>query len=172
MFTAGAVYVTLLTIVVTHAATGWVATVVPSLRRRDPAFELLEYRSLRDTLSATGLLQGARYVATTDWLRGAKVGHALGASAPVLVLNDDMRHFRFAADTAALRGADGLLLTRVTGTMTVDSVQRAAIQYASLFDSLPFVRAVPVLRGADTALTLGVFTTHHLRRSWHAATPP
>ena len=163
MLTAGAVYVTLLAIVVTHAATGWVATVVPGLHRRDPAFELLEYRSVRDTLLGSGLLQRARYVATTDWLRGSKIGYALGASTPVLVLNDDRRHFRFAVDVAALAGSDGVLLTRVTHAMSADSVQRAARAYAARFDSLHFVRTIPVLRGADTALTLGVFTTRHLR---------
>ncbi len=169
---AGAVFVALLTIVVTHAATGWMATVVPSLHRRDPAFELLEYRSLRDTLEATGLLQRARYVATTDWLRGAKVGYALGASRPVLVLNDDTRHFRFAADTAALRGRDGVLLTRVNAGMPGDSVQRAARVYQSRFDSLQFVRTIPVLRGADTALVLGVFITRGLRNGAHTIGAP
>jgi hypothetical protein len=44
--------------------------------------------------------------------------------------------------------------------------------YASLFDSLRFVRTVPVLRGIDTALTLGVFTSTHLRRAWPAPTTP
>lgn len=163
MAAAAAVFAVLLAIVVTHAATGWVAVIVPSLHRRDPAFELLEYRSLRDSLRGAGLLRSARYVATTDWLRGSKIGYALGASQPVLVLNDDMRHFRFAVDVSALHGTDGLLLTRVTDGMTTDSVQQAALQYASRFDSLQFVRTIPVLRGADTALTFGVFTTRRLR---------
>ena len=100
------------------------------------------------------------------------IGYALGASQPVLVLHDDMRHFRFAVDVSVLHGTDGLLLTRVTDGMTTDSVQRAALQYASLFDSLQFVRTIPVLRGADTALTLGVFTTRRLRVGRKTDTAP
>ncbi len=170
MTAAAGVYAALVTVVVTHAATGWVATLVPSLRARDPAFELLEYRSLRDTLTATGLLQPAQFIASTDWLRGSKIGYALGAGHPLLVFNDDMRHFAFATDVAPLLGNDGVVLMKVPPTMPADSVRASAIAYAPLFDSLRFVRTVPVLRGADTALTLGVFSGTRLRRAWQAPT--
>ena len=168
MQTAAGVYVGLVLIVVTHAATGWMASVVPSLHRRDPAFELLEYRSLRDTLMASGLLQRAGYVATTDWLRASKIGYAMGPAYPVLVLNDDARHFRYATDPASLRDRDGVLLVRMPAMIIADSARATATRYASMFDSLNFVRTVPVLRGADTALTLGVFTATRLRGVWPA----
>ncbi|HYW51055.1 MAG TPA: glycosyltransferase family 39 protein, partial [Gemmatimonadaceae bacterium] len=84
MVTAASVFVALVAIVTSHAATGWVAALVPSLHKRDPAFELLEYRSLRDSLMARGLLQRSAYVATSDWIRGAKIGYALGSERPVL----------------------------------------------------------------------------------------
>jgi hypothetical protein len=154
MTAAAGVYAALVTVVVTHAATGWVAALVPSLRAKDPAFELLEYRSLRDTLTATGLLQPAQFVATTDWLRGSKIGYALGAGHPLLVFNDDMRHFAFATDVALLLDKDGVVLMKVPPTMPADSVRASAIAYAPMFDSLHFVRTVPVLRGADTAWRL------------------
>jgi hypothetical protein len=172
MTTAAGVYAGLVLIVVTHAATGWMAIVVPSLHRRDPAFELLEYRSLRDTLDTEGLLSAAAFVATPDWLRGSKIGYALGPAHPVLVLNDDSRHFRFATDVTPLLGRDGVLLVRMPAGISADSAHASAAMYASLFDSLRFVRTVPVLRGIDTALTLGVFTSTHLRRAWPAPTTP
>ncbi|MDZ7631195.1 MAG: glycosyltransferase family 39 protein [Gemmatimonadaceae bacterium] len=166
MIAAGAVFAALVSVVVTHAATGWMANVVPSLHRRDPAFELLEYRSVRDTLAASRLLDDARFVATTDWLRGAKIGYALGPSRPTLVLNDDARHFRFAVDADSLSGADGLLLVKVDGS---GDAARSADRYRGLFDSVRFVRTLPVLRGADTALMLNLFAARGLHRGWNVA---
>ena len=158
------VFAALLGVVVSHAATGWVATVVPSLHQRDPAFELLEYRSLRDSLTARGLLAPARFVATADWMRGAKIGYALGPARPVLVLNDDARHFRFAVDTETLVGTDGLLIVKVPSRTTADSAESAVAPHRALFDSLEYVGVMPVLRGADTALSVAIFNAIHLHR--------
>lgn len=163
---AVAVFVALLGVVVSHAATGWVANVVPTLHRRDPAFELLEYRSLRDSLTARGLLTPARFVATSDWLRGAKIGYALGPDRPVLVLNDDARHFRFAFDAEAVVGSDGLLLVKVPSDATADSAESVVAPQRTRFDSLAYVGVMPVLRGADTALSVAVFRAVRLHRGW------
>jgi hypothetical protein len=170
MTIAGSVFAALLTIVVSHAATGWVAAFVPTLHRQDPAFELLEYRSLRDTLTARGLLAPSRFIATTDWLRGAKFGYALGASRPTLVLNDEAHHFPFASDISALIGTDGLLLLKLDAGVTGDSASVIADPYRTMFDSLHFVGTTPVMRGADTALTVGIFHAVHLRHGWTPAT--
>ena len=169
MRVAGLVYVALLTIVVTHAATGWMARLVPTLHRADPAFELLEYRSLRDTLMARGILQPAKFVATTDWIRGAKIGYALGPARPVLLLNDDARHFPFTVDLRPIIGTDGVLLTKLARNETEVEMWIAAQPYLALFDTLRFEGTVPVLRGADTALTVGVFRAKGLRQGWPAA---
>jgi 4-amino-4-deoxy-L-arabinose transferase-like glycosyltransferase len=163
MRTAAIVYVALLSVVVSHAATGWVANVVPSLRRRDPAFELLEYRTLRDTLTTSGLLRPARYIATTDWIRGSKIGYALGAALPTLVLNADARHFPFASNVRELNGADGLLLLKLDSPGSPAEMWHAVEPLLSVFDTVRFERTIPVLRGADTALTVGVFVTRGLR---------
>jgi len=154
---ATAVFAGLLTIVVTHAATGWVARVIPSLHRTDPAFELVGYRSLRDSLHGTGVAAGASFVAASDWIRGAKVGYAMGPALPVLVLNDDARHFRFLPARAALAGRDGLVLVTMRRSETADDVRARSALLAAQFDSLRFVRLMPVMRGADTAAMLGLF---------------
>ena len=166
MTIAGSVFATLLAIVVSHAATGWVASFVPTLHRKDPAFELLEYRSLRDTLTARGVLQPARFIATTDWLRGAKFGYALGASRPTLVLNDEAHQFPFASDIAPLIGTDGLLLLKLDRGVSVDSASVQADPYRALFDTVRFIGTTPVLRGVDTAVTVGIFHALHLRQAW------
>ena len=160
------VFAALLGVVVSHAATGWVASVVPSLHRRDPAFELLEYRSLRDSLTARGLLAPARFVATADWMRAAKIGYALGPARPVLVLDDDARHFRFAFDKDAVVGTDGVLIVKVPSHATADSAALAVAPHRALFDRLRYVGVMPVLRGADTALSVAVFEAVHLHRGW------
>ena len=166
MAAAVAVWSVLLMIVVTHAASGWMARVIPSLHRRDPAFELVTYQSLRDSLDGLGLLDGRHYLATNDWIRGAKIGSALGPGHPVLVLNDDARHFRFSDDGSSLLGKDGLLIVKVNSNATKPESSQAAEPFRSLFDNVQFVRTVPILRGADTALLVSVFTTQYLRRPW------
>jgi len=169
---AAAVFVSLLTIVVSHAATGWMTLVVPSLHQRDPAFELLEYRSIRSALDTTTALRDARFVATSDWMRGAKIGYALGPTRPTLVLNDDARHFRFATRTAPLIGTDGLLILRVNATASDAAFDTLVSPYVPLFDSLRFVATVPVLRGPDTALTVRVYAALRLRRVWSTPRTP
>jgi 4-amino-4-deoxy-L-arabinose transferase-like glycosyltransferase len=166
MTLAATVFALLLFVVVSHATTGWVATVVPSLRRKDPAFELLEYRSIRDALGRDSLLQRARYVATNDWLRGAKIGYALGATAPTLVLNDDARHFQFATDSRTLVGTDGLLIVRVPMPVTGPETWITVEPFLAVFDTVRLIRTVPVLRGSDTALTVALFATSNFRRPW------
>jgi Dolichyl-phosphate-mannose-protein mannosyltransferase len=162
---AAGVFVGLVVIVVSHASTGWVARLVPSLHRRDPAFELLTYRSLQDTLRVGGTLSRARYVATTDWMRGAKIGYALGPDVAMMVLNPDARHFRYVVDTAALTGADGLVLMPVRMPLDTAAMRESIAPYQENFDALRFVRTIPVLRGADTAITVALFTAG----SFHAA---
>ena len=163
---AAAVYAGLLAIVVSHASTGWVARLVPSLHRADPAFELIEYSSLRDTLMRSGLLAPARFVITTDWLRAAKIGYALGPARPVLLFNDDGRHFPFASDSRPLIGSNGLLLMKVARGESESEIWITAEPYLAHVDTLSFLRTIPVLRGADTALTVAVFRAVHLRSAW------
>ncbi len=166
MKAAGGVFAFLLAIVVSHAATGWLARFVPSLRHRDPAFELLEYRSIRAALDSSGMLTNARYVATADWIRGAKIGYALGGALPTVVLNDDARHFQFASDIRSLIGTDGVLVLKIPTPVTNPELWITAEPFLAVFDTVRLVRTVPVLRGADTALTVALFATSHLRRPW------
>lgn len=172
MTAAAGVFAFLLAIVVSHASTGWMARVVPSLHRRDPAFELLEYRSIRAALDSSGMLTNARYVATTDWLRGAKIGHALGPARPILVLNDDPRHFQFASDVAPLIGTDGVLVVKIPMPVNTPELWGATEPFLAVFDTIRLVRTVPVLRGTDTALTVALFATSHLRKPWSARAQP
>jgi 4-amino-4-deoxy-L-arabinose transferase-like glycosyltransferase len=167
---AAAVFVLLVSLVASHAATGWLAAFVPSLRRRDPAFELLEYRTLRDTLTGMRLLPRASYVATTDWLRGAKVGYALGPIVPILVLNDDARHFAFSVDASPLIGRNGVLLVKRDASLSEAEMWHTTEPYLTMFDTIRYVRTVPVLRGADTALSVGVFETINLRQAYRRST--
>ncbi len=173
MVLAGSVFALLLTIVVSHAATGWMARIVPTLRAKDPAFELLEYRSIRDAIAADTGLQIASYVATSDWVRGAKIGYALGPGTPMLVLNDDARHFQFAINAKSLLGKNGLLIVKVPTPVTGPETWGTAEPYLALFDTVRLIRTVPVLRGSDTALTVALFTTTNFRRLSQApATAP
>jgi hypothetical protein len=171
MTIAGGVFAALLTIVVSHAASGWVANLVPTLRRRDPAFELLEYRSIRDAVSQDGLLDRASYVATNDWLRGAKIGYALGPAVPMLVLNTHARHLPFTTDPQSLIGKNGLLIVKVPTPATGPETWAAVAPFLAVFDTIRLQRTVPVLRGRDTALTVALFTTSNFNRLWREPLP-
>ena len=118
------------------------------------------------------MLQRAQFIVTTDWLRGAKIGYALGPALPVLLFNDDGRHFPFTAQSRPLIGSSGLLLMKVGRGTSESEMWLGAEPYLSHFDTLFFSRMVPVLRGPDTALTVAVFRAVRMRRAWISSGEP
>jgi hypothetical protein len=72
--------------------------------------EGLDWTSVRDDLSARGLLRPGTVVGVPNWRDAGKIAHALGSDVPVICLNEDSRQFGFAAPPERWAGADVLLL--------------------------------------------------------------
>jgi 4-amino-4-deoxy-L-arabinose transferase-like glycosyltransferase len=77
---------------------------------RGPTAEGLDWTSLRDDLTARGLLRPGAVVGVPNWRDAGKIAHALGPDVPVICLNVDARQFGFANPAERWIGADVLLL--------------------------------------------------------------
>jgi 4-amino-4-deoxy-L-arabinose transferase-like glycosyltransferase len=80
------------------------------LRLDNATAEGLDWTSLRDDLSARGLLQPGTVVGVPNWRDAGKIAHALGPDVPVICLNEDCRQFGIADPPERWEGADMLLL--------------------------------------------------------------
>jgi hypothetical protein len=108
-------FLILLAVAATHAATGWMARLAPTLfERGDPSWELIDWSELRPALAERGVTAGThRIVAVTSWIDAGKVAHALGPGIPVVCLCDHPHHFRFLYPAKEALGRDVLLVERV-----------------------------------------------------------
>ncbi len=80
------------------------------LRLDSVTAEGLDWTSLRDDLSARGLLRPGTVVGVLNWRDAGKIAHALGPDVAVICLNEDTRQFGFADPPERWAGADVLLL--------------------------------------------------------------
>ena len=102
------------TIVATHLRTDWLGAAMPA---KDPTAEGLDWYSLRDDLTARGLLPPGTIVGVPSWRDGGKIARALGPDITVVCLNDDSRQFGFAVPASRFDGATMLLLGAVPAEM-------------------------------------------------------
>ena len=85
----------------------WLHVVMPA---KDPTAEGLDWTSLRDDLSARGLLRPGTVVGVPNWRDAGKIAHALGPDVTVICLNQDAREFGLASPPERWAGHDMLLL--------------------------------------------------------------
>jgi hypothetical protein len=128
--------VAVLALLASHAATGWLARIVPGLPRNDPTLETFGWDQLRDALPAAGLgdLSG-RFVVADSWQNAGRIDVALGGAVPVLPGTADPRHFAFIIDQSRLLGRDAVIIVRARreGQMRTALADR----FASLGPSVP-----------------------------------
>ena len=88
----------------------WLGSILVSATRKDPTEEGLDWTSIREDLSARGLLPPGALVAAFNWRDAGKIGYALGPQATMLCLSPDARQFGFAHPPRDYAGQDMLLL--------------------------------------------------------------
>ena len=148
----------LVMIIALQARTGWLTQLAPSLvTKGDPSLELQPWNSLPAAIAAEEQAgTPVEFVAATHWMDGARIGSVwtprTDDSLPqaVLVVVDDARHFRFAADAARYAGRRGLLVRRAQAT-PLDSAVRGQ------FADVQLVRRVPVQRGGQDVIELELY---------------
>jgi hypothetical protein len=95
------------TVIAAQIQFDWLHVVMPS---KDPTTEGLDWTSLRDDLSARGLLRPGTVVGVPNWRDAGKIAHALGPDIAVVCLNPDARQFAFSSPPDRWIGHDMLLL--------------------------------------------------------------
>jgi 4-amino-4-deoxy-L-arabinose transferase-like glycosyltransferase len=97
-------------VVSTQLRLDWMHPVIVSLAKQDPDVAGIDWTSLRDELTARGLLKPGVIVGVPNWRDAGKIAYALGSEATVTVLNSDARQFGFVEPAGAFAGRDVLVL--------------------------------------------------------------
>jgi dolichyl-phosphate-mannose-protein mannosyltransferase len=157
-------FVLLVVVAATHIATGWIARVAPALfTRGDPGLEALDWRDLGPELRARGLLGPHRFVAATSWIDAGKIAYALGPGVPVVCLCGAPHHFAFMYDQTDLLGQSAVLIQRAGHT-------NAGNVYTSYFETMQDLGTLPIRRGEQTALEVGLYFGRGFRRPFAGGT--
>jgi hypothetical protein len=85
----------------------WLRVLMPE---KDPTVEGINWTSLRDDLTARGLLHPGTVAGVPNWRDAGKIAYALGPQVTVLCLNRDTRQFGISNPAKTWNGANVLLL--------------------------------------------------------------
>ena len=144
--------------VVLQVATGWATRLVPLPPGAvDPTLEMLDWSALR----VAPALQGKpAFVVATRWSEAGKIGLALGASQPLLILSGDPRGMAFLDDSGRYVGKDGVV---VVLERRLDETLAAIRPY---FDRLDPPQKVTLRRGGRDEVALVAIPAHGLTRAF------
>jgi len=99
------------TVIATQIQFDWIGGRLAAIMRTDPTAEGLDWTSIRDDLTARGLLPPGTVAAAFNWRDAGKIGHALGPNVTMLCLSADSREFGFAHPARDYAGQTILLLS-------------------------------------------------------------
>ena len=156
-----------LTIVISHAATGWLKDGPAGLARalagdRDPTLECIDFTALERAFAERGLLERRDVFVFSDWwFRAGKVDYGLGGRLPVLAWNPtDPRSFAFFDRSERWMGKDGILVTTKT------SVDEVRAHYGAYFARISALGPVAVGRAGRAEVTLYLYRGETLLRAY------
>ena len=155
-----------MTIAVTHTATGWLKAVPSALARPfvglpDPTLECIDWTELQEALAARGILDRRHLFLFTDrWFRSGKVEYALRGAMPVLCLHGDPRGWAFFERSEGWVGQEGILITEKTD---LKQVADAYGSYCAGIDPMP---PVVISRGGRPEVTLHLYRCKRLLRPY------
>jgi hypothetical protein len=159
-------YVALVALLASHAATGWMARVVPSaFAKGDPSTDLLDWREVRPALDVQGLLPAGGFVAAPSWIQAGKAAIGVGPDWPVLCLCADPHHFRYTVDDRAWLGRDAVLLVK---HKEGDDV---VAKFSPYFETVALAGHVPLHRHGHEAMIVDVYAATGFRRLYPSDQP-
>ena len=124
----------------------------------DPNIQLMDWRSLKPALLASGFLKRPNtVVAGLRWHEAAKIDYALGGSRQVICLCRDSREYGLTAAPDAFKGQDVVLVT------THANLDTMKLQFGALFSSIDELQPIVVMHFDRPAMILPVFLGHALR---------
>jgi hypothetical protein len=147
-------------VLVSHAATGWIARVLPLPHGViDPTLEALGW----DRLASSPLLgadggPGPAFVVSTKWSEGGKIALALGPRTPIIVYSDDPRGIAFLDESARFVGKDAVIV------VPQDRLSSVAATFQPFFASLGEPQRMTLRRGGKDEINLALISAHGLTR--------
>jgi hypothetical protein len=149
-----------LAILVSHATTGWVRRVAPSLLvKGDPTDDLLSWQTVAHKLKKWGYPKAGLPTVGATWVDAAKLGYALGPDIPIASVGGDPRGFEFVRSQGSLVGEDVLLVAmRRAGYM------EPMIAFAPYFQGISAIGTVSIGRGGEEDIAVSVYLCRHLLR--------
>ncbi|WP_417579984.1 glycosyltransferase family 39 protein [Pelagibacterium sp.] len=130
----------ILSLLVSHAATGWARTVFPG-QWEDPTALQLPWTELGEALDARAAFNQAQlFVAGTNWIDCGYIDTQVSGRAPLACFGGDPRNLEFNFDKQAHRGWDAYIVAR---TPAPDQVATA---YLEMFESVDHIGAVEISR--------------------------
>ncbi|MCF4097762.1 glycosyltransferase family 39 protein [Maritalea sp. P4.10X] len=137
----------LMSILVTHTATGWLRNVIPGFSEGiDPTRDALPWTALRQFLEENGALENGNFVAGLHWTECGHVDNATKGEVSFLCMSSDPRNIAFVQNPARLAGLDGYVATSVWPHQAVLD------QMSPLFESFEQVGEVLITRGGRAEL--------------------
>jgi hypothetical protein len=160
------VFLGLVAVLGTHAATGWIASAFPSaFKRGDPTGDAVDWRILKLNLRMRGLLPLYGFVAAPSWIQSGKAAVALGPEVPVLCLCADPHHFYYLRNDSTLLGKNAIIVRKATdrGNVVTD--------FAPYFEEITPFDVVPVTRGTQVVMNLELFRARNFRKLFPTGQP-
>jgi 4-amino-4-deoxy-L-arabinose transferase-like glycosyltransferase len=136
----------LLSLLVSHAATGWGRTVFPGAWE-DPTALQLPWTELGEALDEQGAFgQGELFVAGTNWIDCGYIDTQVSGRLPLACFGDDPRNLKFNFDKQAHIGWNAYIVAQ---TANADRVPNA---YSENFDSIEHFGTISIARNGVTEL--------------------
>lgn len=154
---SAAVLISLVFLIVGHAASGLGRIWFPTLLTKDPTLEAMEWAPLREELKARGLLDRQDlFVVVPHWITAGKIDHALAGALPVVVFGQDQRHFAFRHDQEQFVGHDALIMGRE------EDVEDDLPSLRTYFETVEELPAFAFGRSGMRELEVRIFLAHTL----------
>ena len=151
-------YATILLLLGTQAATGWMVRLAPdAFKRGDPTGDMVTWHMLKPTLSGLGYYPVDGFVATASWIQAGKAAVALGPGTPVLCLCGDPHHFYYAENDSSFLGKDAMIVKKVREG---DAVLE---RFAPYFERIDPITKFGVYRGLQEVMQLEVYRAKNFR---------
>lgn len=125
---------------------------------RDPALQIIDWRSLRRELAQRDLLdRPGLVIGTVRWSDAAKIDYALGGHPPVVVLGSEPHEYGLIRPLSRYRGDDVLIIAPNVAP------GRMAADYGSLFTRIELLPPVTVEHAGHEALSAPLYLGFGLR---------
>ena len=128
--------------------TDWLGFAMPA---KDPTAEGIDWTSLRDDLTARGLLPEGTIVGVPNWRDAGKIARGLGPDVTVLVLNPDSRQFGLSWPMARWAGATILVVSvgPVPETVKAQFTTIGVLEYSLVTLRGRVLKRISMARGSE-----------------------